>query len=79
VEHLQANNKRLRLERLDRDKHSSLLRKFVSYGQKKFYNIAQGHTDVLHMEILGLDGRNALAGNTTGGSITVLLASCGPV
>jgi hypothetical protein len=31
---------------------------------------------MLHMEILGLDGRNALAANTTGGSITVPLASC---
>ncbi len=28
-----------RLERLNRDKHSSLLQKSVSYGQKKFYNI----------------------------------------
>jgi hypothetical protein len=28
-----------RLERLARDKHSSLLRKSVNYGQKKFYNI----------------------------------------
>ncbi len=27
------------LERLDRDKHSSLLQKFVNYGQKSFYNI----------------------------------------
>ncbi len=27
------------LERLARDKHSSVLRKFVNYGQKKFYNI----------------------------------------
>jgi len=27
------------LERLARDKHSSLLRKFVIYGQKKFENI----------------------------------------
>jgi hypothetical protein len=28
-----------RLERLARDKHSSLLQKFVTYGRKKFYNI----------------------------------------
>ncbi len=28
-----------RMDRLARDKHSSLLRKFVNYGQKKFYNI----------------------------------------
>jgi len=28
-----------RLERLSRDKHSSLLRKFVKYGRKKFYRI----------------------------------------
>ena len=27
------------LERLARDEHSSLLRKFVTYGRKKFYNI----------------------------------------
>jgi len=27
------------LEWLARDKHSSVLRKFVNYGQKKFYNI----------------------------------------
>ena len=27
------------MERLARDKHSSLLQKFVNYGQKKFYNI----------------------------------------
>jgi hypothetical protein len=27
-----------RLERLDRDKHSSLLRKSVNYSRKKFYN-----------------------------------------
>ncbi len=27
------------LERLAKDKHSSLLRKSVNYGQKKFYNI----------------------------------------
>jgi hypothetical protein len=34
-----TNNHYTRLERLVRDKHSSLLRKFVNYGQKKFYNI----------------------------------------
>jgi hypothetical protein len=28
-----------RLKRLARDKHCSLLRKFVNYGRKKFYNI----------------------------------------
>jgi hypothetical protein len=28
-----------RLERLARDKHTSLLRTFVNYGRKKFYNI----------------------------------------
>jgi hypothetical protein len=32
-------NIRLRLERLARDKHSRLLRTFVSYGCKKFFNI----------------------------------------
>ncbi len=29
----------IRLERLARDKHSSLLRKLVNYGRKKFYEI----------------------------------------
>jgi len=29
----------IRLERLARDKHSSLLRKLVNYGRKKLYNI----------------------------------------
>ncbi len=28
-----------KLERLARNKHSSLLRKFINYGHKKFYNI----------------------------------------
>ncbi len=28
-----------RLERTAKDKHSSLLRTFVNYGGKKFYNI----------------------------------------
>ncbi len=28
-----------RLEKLARDKHSSLLQKFITYGRKKFYNI----------------------------------------
>jgi hypothetical protein len=28
------------LERIDKDKHSSLLRTFVNYGRKKFYKIA---------------------------------------
>ncbi len=31
-----------RLERLATDKHSSLLRKFVNYGCKKFYRISPG-------------------------------------
>ncbi len=31
-----------RLERLARDKHSSLILKFVIYGQKFFYNIGTG-------------------------------------
>jgi hypothetical protein len=30
------------LERLARDKHSSLLQKFVNYGRKKFYRIVPG-------------------------------------
>jgi hypothetical protein len=32
-------NHKIRLERLARDKHSSLLRKYINYGHKKFYNI----------------------------------------
>jgi hypothetical protein len=31
-----------RLERLARDKHSSLFRKLVDYVRKKFYNIGPG-------------------------------------
>jgi hypothetical protein len=31
-----------RLERLARDKHSSLLRKYVNYGRKKFYSTGLG-------------------------------------
>jgi len=31
-----------RLERLARDKHSSLLQKYVNYGHKKFYNTGPG-------------------------------------
>jgi hypothetical protein len=34
-----AYKQKTRLERLSRDKHSSFLRKFVNYGQKKFYSI----------------------------------------
>jgi hypothetical protein len=33
-----------RLEKLASNKRSSLLRKFVNYGQKKFYNIGTSHT-----------------------------------
>ncbi len=33
----------IRLERLATDKHSSLLRKFVNYGRKKFYTINSFH------------------------------------
>jgi hypothetical protein len=29
------------LERLARDKHSSFLRKFITHGRKKFYNISR--------------------------------------
>jgi len=32
------------MERSARDKHSSLLRKFVNYGRKKFYNIGPSAT-----------------------------------
>ncbi len=42
------------LERLARDKHSSLLRKFVNYGQKKFYNI--GPRPVTYFRKLFKDG-----------------------
>ncbi len=48
VEHLKGASLRLapdlshkhltRLEKLARDKHSSLIRKFVNYGWKKFHN-----------------------------------------
>jgi hypothetical protein len=34
-----AHKQKTKLERLARYKHSSLLRKFVTYGRKKFYNI----------------------------------------
>ncbi len=34
-----STHKLTRLERLGRDKPSSLLRKFVNYERKKFYNI----------------------------------------
>jgi hypothetical protein len=34
-----ALKQKTRLERLARDKNSSLLRKFVNYGREKFYNI----------------------------------------
>ncbi len=36
---LSQNVCQTRLERVARDKHSSLLRTFVNYGRKKFYNI----------------------------------------
>ncbi len=32
-----------KLERLERDKHFSLLRTFVNYGRKKFYNVGPWH------------------------------------
>jgi hypothetical protein len=32
-----------RLERLARDKHSSLLRRFINYDRKQFYNIGRMH------------------------------------
>jgi hypothetical protein len=35
-------NIRPRLERLARDKHSTLLQKFVNYSHKKFYRIGSG-------------------------------------
>ncbi len=37
----------IQLEKLAKDKHSSLLQKFVNYGQKKFYNIGPSYTPVL--------------------------------
>jgi hypothetical protein len=39
-----------KVEMLARDKHSSLLRTFVNYGRKKFYNIVssgQSHKTIL--------------------------------
>jgi hypothetical protein len=43
VEHLKGTaNVRTRLERLSRDKHSSLLRSLANYDRKKFYNIGPG-------------------------------------
>ncbi len=30
------------MRKLTKDKHSSLLRKFVNYGQEKFYNTGPG-------------------------------------
>jgi hypothetical protein len=35
-------NRKTRLKRLARKKHSSLLQKFVNYGQKKVYNMGPG-------------------------------------
>ncbi len=37
-----TNNHYTRLKRQARDKHYSLLRTFVNYGRKKFYNIGPG-------------------------------------
>ncbi len=40
-----------RLERLARDKRSNLLRKFVTYGRKKFYNIDQKTLQPVHLRV----------------------------
>ncbi len=40
-----------RLERLGKDKHSSLVRKFVNYGRKKFYSI--GPSDLCYKNFYG--------------------------
>jgi hypothetical protein len=37
-----------RLERLARDKHSSLLRTLINYGRKKFYNIGPRANVIRH-------------------------------
>jgi hypothetical protein len=37
-----TNKHKTRLERLARDKHSSLLQKLVKYGQKSFIKLAPG-------------------------------------
>ncbi len=37
-----AHKQSTSMERLAKNKHSSLLRIFVNYGQKKFYNIGPG-------------------------------------
>jgi len=38
------------MERLTRDEHSSILRKFLNYGLKKFYNIGPR---LLPMTVMG--------------------------
>jgi hypothetical protein len=44
-----------RLERLARDKHSSLLQEFVNYGRKKLYNIGPWYLMFWHLvETTGL-------------------------
>jgi hypothetical protein len=45
---------------LPRPKHSSLLRKLVNYGRKKFYNIGPWHTNV-RIARKGLQGPNTVA------------------
>jgi TMEM164 family len=45
-----------RLKRLSKDKHSGLLRKFVTYGRKKVYNIAHWWTGGIDFAIPGYGG-----------------------
>ncbi len=42
-----------RLLKFARDKHSSLLQKFVNYGRKKFYNIGPGTVKLATAVIYG--------------------------
>ncbi len=48
-----TNRPQARLERRATDKHSSLLRTFINYGRKKFYNIAPGANVIkLHLSLI---------------------------
>ncbi len=58
VSSILIHNHWTRLERLARDKHSSLLQKFVNYGQKKFYNIGPRADDIKNLRPYFTDVRN---------------------
>jgi hypothetical protein len=52
-----------RLESLARDKHTSLLQKFVNYGQKRFITLGPGSTVVEHLTTkLKIEGSNPATG-----------------